>query len=309
MLGMLTAFCAFVMLSAGLVVVLVEAPSITGLSPYFLAFVSIVAGLLSPTILERLQIAGRNLFGSENRSLSSESEGRVFDGSIATSPAPPQWPWPAPEANEVIFSAPFGNRPNAGQPRAQSQALDLRLALSQLEDRIASLQVRPDLDNFDGIAVVRLCDSSGVVLPLEDSPAVSAGTSAPADTAAEVIRHAAASPNSSVQALVTFDGSRSTNDGPSGSAASADGPFRASVRIKNGRESESVTFRVSVDSEKIEFTPATERTTFSARGRSRALPFSFKAPSTAGTYPIYVEVMQKRRLIQVVTASLVVKGR
>jgi hypothetical protein len=182
---------------------------------------------------------------------------------------------------------------------APPPSVDIDRALSELADRVASLQPRADLDNFDGLAIVRLFDDRDNAIPLEDAPAPAAPSEgATVEASAKRGKHAVAPLNAWLKLRVSFDGIHT----------SSEEAFQGRVQIKNGRPSGSVTFRVNVESEKIEFTPATERTTFAPDGLSRGLLFSFKTPSDPGTYSIFVEVMQKLRLVHVVTVALVVRG-
>ena len=82
--------------------------------------------------------------------------------------------------------------------------------------------------------------------------------------------------------------------------------FHSRLVIKDGNESDHVTFHVALDSETIVLEPRGAHCTFRPGRETPTLAFGFAAPEQAGRHDIFAEVTQKNRLLKVVAASLMV---
>jgi hypothetical protein len=155
--------------------------------------------------------------------------------------------------------------------------------LNEIEERLSGLQVRPMLDNFDGVVSVQLYDEYADASPL---PIVD-GSERPAAKSAR-------GKHCQVKLRLAAD------------PKLAEGGVQKPVQIKNGKDSDSVTFHLAMESDNIEFKPELDRVTFSPRGQSRLVTFRFRAPDEDGKYDLFVEVSQRGRIITVVALTLVV---
>jgi len=219
-----------------------DAPA-TAISPYGITVIALFAGFFSPNVMQQLD-------AFVNRAFGTKEIGKSLD-----------------------------TRPAAGEGEGQAELLR---AVDRLGDRIASLQVNPTLDNFDGTVGVRLLAVGGADLP----QVVRGGRALPRAATGQVCH-----------AIVAFRGG-----GSLGGQA-----FEGRVLVSGGREAEQVTFEVALDGEAIAFTPRGEATTFRPAKDTPRLDFVFTAPAEPGRYDIFVEVTQKNRLVQVVPAAIVVE--
>lgn len=251
-LGMMAALCVYIGIQSFMNVLLANPQPAPPLNFYALSFGSLIAGLLSPIIFEKVRLIGVAFFSIETR------EGVADSKSIATL---------------------RGVSDEAHTTSNDADGVAGRIA--RLENQVATLTVRPELDRFDGIAIVHLWDDKGGELPFVTFPKAAAQTKG----------------GKGLQAVVSLDGE----------VRSSSHAFHGRIEVKDGQESDSVTFRVAVESEKITFTPPSDRVSFDPHGRSRTMAFAFRAPEREGTYEIFVSVQQKNRLLQVVRVALLVK--
>jgi hypothetical protein len=76
------------------------------------------------------------------------------------------------------------------------------------------------------------------------------------------------------------------------------------VRIAGGSDAKIIEFKLIPDSDSISLLPSQETVTFPPKNPSSRVIFTFQAPEDADPYDLWVEVFQKNRLIQVITASV-----
>jgi hypothetical protein len=158
-------------------------------------------------------------------------------------------------------------------------------ALAAIEDRLARLQVNPRLDNFAGVVVARLCDDAERDLPISDS---------------ENGKVPCAAPGQNCWLLVIFDSQTATR---------TDGLFQCPLVIKDGNDTDYVTFVVALDSEAIVFEPRGAQRTFQPTREKPTLAFAFTAPERTGLHDIFVEITQKNRLLRVMSAPVMIVAR
>jgi hypothetical protein len=249
-LGLASGMVMYVVLTGFLSLILRDLDS-TAFSPYVLAFLAFIAGITSDRVLAAIRSLGVQAFKIE-----------VIE--------------------ESRSSRPSASPSESGASTSKGDSSQLVQKLSAIEDRITSLQIRPVLDNFDGVVSVRLCDVEGLNLQAVE------GKDGRFSVRSDRSRHC--------QAILRIGAGQKLDDAG----------FEKPLQIKNGNDSDSVTFHVVIDSNEIDFKPDTDRVTFSPKGQSRLMRFSFRAPDKDGMFDLFAEVSQRGRTITVVALTLVV---
>jgi hypothetical protein len=163
--------------------------------------------------------------------------------------------------------------------QTQSQVFQ---TIADVNEKLSTLSLHPNLDNFEGFVTVRACDINGNTIAHEkpefsenDLPALNG-----------VILY----PRQIVKLLVGIKRSENHDE----SAVSQ------RILITDGKAADTVTFDIRPDARGIQFTPARKFLTIQQDGKPTIVEFTFEAPTIPGSYDIFVAVLQKNRLIQVV---------
>lgn len=85
--------------------------------------------------------------------------------------------------------------------------------------------------------------------------------------------------------------------------------FAEQIDIHNGQDSDVVNFEIALDCDTVKFSPRHQPVDAAPEEESRRISFDFTAPKSAGTHNIWVQVLQKNRLIQVVQLAMEVKQK
>jgi len=83
--------------------------------------------------------------------------------------------------------------------------------------------------------------------------------------------------------------------------------FAESVEIRGGRDAKKVEFEVSLDSDTLEFSSHRQKVLAPANERSSELRFQFVVPETSKKHDVWLHLLQKNRLIQVLRVGIRVK--
>jgi hypothetical protein len=254
--GMASGIVTFILLRA-ILALMTRGTDAIALDPYFLSFVAFVTGVFSDRVLALFRSIGVQVFEIK---VSREPVGQSGDGEI-------------------------GNTLTLGDAYALSDRPSVLEKLADIEDRIAGLQSRPLLDNFDGVAVVQLSDRRGELLQEHKS--------------SDNKLSAEAKGGQPCQLRLRLGTADSVNEKG----------LRQIVKIQNGNKTEAVTFNIIIDSDHVTPTPSSDRVTFSPSAYSRLMAFDFCAPDDPGSYDIFCEISQRGRTIAVLACNLIVEPR
>jgi hypothetical protein len=189
---------------------------------------------------------------------------------------------------KAIFADPVSRRL---EPNNDDRSEVLRL-IWQLDDRLARLQINPVLDNFTGFISVHVRTAGDGNLPVEECKV-------PAhydDATLVTVNGVRVSPAQNYEIAVQFVVNEETD---------VIG-YLDPINIQTGNVTEIVTFDVVLVYKDITFSHSRASSTFRAKSGSEPLTFVFEAPQGTGNYELFIEVLQKNRLLQVVPVSIIV---